>query len=73
MVGVEQASKLSACDDMKHILTNAACVTETPIQLVSRDHLSQLCKRCFGQGRDWALFKEDHAAAYKQLPLGPRD
>ena len=72
-LGVEQASKLRAFGDLKHSLTNAACVTETPIQLVSWDHLSHLFMRCCGQGRDWALFKADREAAYKQIPIDPRD
>ena len=72
-LGVERASKLRACDDLKHSLTNAACVTETPIRMASRAHLSQLCKRCCSHGRDWALLKVDREAAYKHPPLGPRD
>ena len=71
--GVEQASKLRACDDLRHSLANQACLIATPIQLVSRAHLAQLCKRSCGDGRDWALFKADHEAAYKKLPLAQAD
>ena len=71
--GVEQAEKLRACDDLKHGLANQACRVHTPIKLVSWDHLSQLCRSFAKDGRDWALFKADHEAAYKQLPLDPAD
>ena len=71
--GVEQAEKLRACDDLKHGLTNQACRVHTPIRLVSWDHLSQLCRTFARDGRDWALFKADHEAAYKQLPMDPAD
>ena len=40
--GVVQAEKLRACDDLRQILTNLAWHVTTPIQLVSRDHISQL-------------------------------
>ena len=72
-LGVEQAGKLRACDDLKHGLTNQACRAHTPIKLVSWGHLSQLCRSFAKDGRDWALFKADNEAAYKQLPLGPAD
>ena len=71
--GVEQAAKLRACDDLRHSMTNSACSVMTPIQLVSWDHLAQLCRRSCGKSRDWALIKADHEAAYKQLPLRPED
>ena len=71
--GVEQAAKLRACDDLRQILTNSACSVLTPIKLVSWGHLAQLCRRSCGKSRDWALFKADHEAAYKQLPLRPQD
>ena len=67
--GAEQADKLRACDDLKHGLTTKACRIKTPIKLVSRRHVSQLCRSYASDGRDWALFKADHEAAYKQLPL----
>ena len=70
--GVEQADKLRACDDLKHGLTNKACQITTPIKLVSWGHVSQLRRSYASDGRDWALFKADHEAAYKQLPLGPK-
>ena len=72
-LGVEQAEKLRACDDLKHGLANQACRVHTPIKLVSWDHLSQLCRTFAKGGRDWALFKADHEAAYNTLPLGPAD
>ena len=68
-VGVDQAEKLRACGDLKHGLANKACQILTPIKLVSWGHVSQLCRRYASGGRDWALFKADHEAAYKQLPL----
>ena len=71
--GVEQAAKLRACDDLRHSLTNSACSVLTPIQLVSWDHLAQLCRRSCGKSRDWARAKAVHEASYKQLPLRPKD
>ena len=69
--GVEQADKLRACDDLNHILTNAACRVRPPIKLVSWGHASQLCRTFACDGGEWDLFKADHEAAYKQLPLDP--
>ena len=71
--GAEQGANVRACDDLKHSLTNSACAVLSPIQLVSWGHLSQLCRRSCGTGRDWALLKADHEAAYKQLPIAPAD
>ena len=67
--GVEQGSKLRACDDLRHSRTNLACVVETPIKLVSWDHLAELTHLVNDGTRDWAFMKADHEAAYKQLPL----
>ena len=71
--GVEQADKLRACDDIKHSLTNSACRVHTPIKLVSWGRVSKLCRSYSVDGRDWALFKSDHEAAYKRLPIDPGD
>ena len=70
-IGVAQASKLREFGDLKHCLANQACVVDTPVQLASCGHLEQLCKCSCRDRRDWALFKEDHEAEYKQLPLAP--
>ena len=70
---MEQDANVRACDDLKHCLDNSACAVLSPIQLVSWGHLSQLCRRSCGTGRDWALLKADHEAAYKQLPPVPDD
>ena len=67
--GVEQSDKLRAFDDIRHSRTNLACVVETPIKLVSWDHLTELTHLVNTNDRDWAFFKADHEAAYKQLPL----
>ena len=69
--GVEQAAKLRACDDLKHSLANSACTILTPLQLVSRGHLSQLRWKCYQTGRDWSMFKAERETAYKQLPHQP--
>ena len=71
--GVEQAAKFRACDDSNHSLTNSACSAVTPIQMVAWDHISQLCRRCCKQGRDWALFKADREADYKLLSIAPKE
>ena len=67
--GVEQGAKLRACDDLRHSRTNLSCVVETPIKLVSWDHLAELTNLVNDGSRDWGFFKADHEAAYKQLPL----
>ena len=67
--GVKQGAKLRACDDLRYSRTNLACVVETPIKLVSWDHLAELTHLVNDRTRDWAFLKADHEAAYKQLPL----
>ena len=53
---VDQAGKLRARDDLKHALTNTACQIKTPIWLVSRGHVSQLCFEYATGEQYWALF-----------------
>ena len=72
-LGGEQSDNLRACDDLNHSLANAACRVRTPIELVPRGNVSQLCRSYATDGREWALFNADHEAAYKQLPLDPAD
>ena len=67
--GVEQADKLRACDDLRHSMTNLACVVLTPIKLASWDHVAEMCSQIREPNRDWHFFKADHEAAYKQLPI----
>lgn len=45
----------------------------SPIRLAPWGHLAQMRKRCRHGERDWALFKADHEAAYKQLPIALKD
>ena len=71
--GVKKGSKLRACDDLKRSLTNQCCQVRTPIQLVSWDHSAQLSQLCGGDSDESHLFKADHEAAYKQLPIAPSD
>ena len=71
--GVPQSSKLRACDDLRHSLTNEACAVTSPIQLVSWDHIAQIFRLVCSDGREWQLFKADHEAAYKQLPIRTLD
>ena len=72
-IGVEQADKLRACDDLRRSLANSACRVRTPIKLVSWGHVSQMCRSYAVDGRHCALFKADREAAYKQLPIDPAD
>ena len=71
--GAKQDAKLRACDDLKHSLTNRCCWNKTPIKLAPRGHLAQLSSIMAEQGDDWHLFKDDHEAAYKKLPIAPDD
>ena len=70
--GVEQSNNLRACGDLRHARTNLACAVETPIKLVRWRHLAELSNLVKLGGRDWAFFKADNEAAYKQLPLDPK-
>lgn len=65
----EQSNKMRACDDLGRARTNLACVVETPIRLVSWGHLTDLKILANAGKRDWALFKADREASYKQLPM----
>ena len=67
--GVRKGEKLRACDDLRHSAANLSCAVETPTKLVSRGHLSELCRRVELPGRDWRFMKADPADSYKQLPL----
>ena len=58
--GVKQDAELRAFGDLEHGLTNTDFAAHTPIQLVSWDHLAQLCRRSCGSSRDGALIKADH-------------
>ena len=71
--GVLQTDKPRACDDSKNSMTNLACTVETPIQLVSRCNVAQLSNLLASRGGDWVMFKADHKADYKQLPIDPAD
>ena len=64
---------MRACGDLKHSLANLACTVSAPIQLVSWGHLTQLPHLLTKGGGDWVLFKADHEAAYKQIPIDPAD
>ena len=68
-----QTYKLRACDDLKHWMTNLACAAETPTQLDSWDNIAQLSNHLASMGGDWVMFKADHKAAYRQLPIDPAD
>ena len=70
-VGVEQAGKLRACDDLKHNWANLACSVWTPITLPTWDHIAQSALDLRKRKLDWEFTKEDHASAYKNLPLLP--
>ena len=71
--GVLQADKLRACDDLKHSMANLACTAATPIQLLSWGNIAQISAILAAGGGDWATFKDDRKAAYKQLPIDPAD
>ena len=70
--GVSQGSKLRACDDLRHNMTNLCTSILTPITLPTWDHLAQMAKIAHLTNRNWDFLKGDHASAYKQLPLGPK-
>ena len=52
-------------------MANLTCAVGTPIQLISCGNFAQLSAMLAAGGGDWAMFKADHKAAYKQLPIGP--
>ena len=61
--GVEQSDKPRASDDLRRARANLACVVETPIKLVSWDHLAERPNLVNAQDRVWAFSKSDHEAA----------
>ena len=69
--GVSQQDKLRACDDLRHSGTNAACLIRTPNSLPTWDHIAQMALKGAASQPNWSFFKEDHASAYKWLPLLP--
>ena len=72
--GVTQADKVRACDDLRHSMTSLSCAVLTPIKLASWGHIVQLSHLLTKpHSADWGLFKADHEAAYKQLPIDPAD
>ena len=54
-------------------MADLACSVHAPIQLVSWGNIARLSHLLSRDGVDWVLMKADHEAAYKQLPIGPRD
>ena len=71
--GVLQAERLLACDDSKHSMANLTCAVETPIQLLSWYNIAQISTMLADGGGDCMMFKADHKAAYKKLPIDPDD
>ena len=70
---MSRSGKLRACDDLKHSMTNLARSVETPNHLVSWDYMVQIPQLLSQGWGDWSLFKADHEAGYKQLPIDPAD
>ena len=66
-----QMDKVRACGDFKYGRVNLARTVRTPITLPTWDHIGQLCLGVLGSDVDWAFFKADHEAAYKNWPLSP--
>ena len=62
-LGVPQADKLRACDDMIRSIPNLACAVETPIQLLSRDNIAHISSMLAAGGGDWVMFKADRKGA----------
>ena len=69
--GVDQQDKIRSCDDLKYSTTNEYCTVWTPIKLPTWDHLAQISLDLKDTNEPWIFFKQDHASAYKQLPLDP--
>ena len=69
--GVQQPDKVRAVDDLRHARTNTACQIATPNTLPTWDHIAQLALTGAAYQTNWSFFKEDHASAYKWLPLQP--
>ena len=69
---VYQHGKLRPCDNLRRSHSNAASSVGTPVSLPTVDHLAFLLDAIQGKdGRACAVFKADHANAYRQLPLRP--
>ena len=67
--GSEKGTKLRARGDLRHSMTNLACVVLTPGTLAAWDRLAGISRLLNKDDRDWRFVKADHEAAYKQLPL----
>ena len=52
-----QDSKLRPCGDLRHNLTNVCAAILTPINLPTRDRLSEIAKSLHHTSRDWSFFK----------------
>ena len=67
-----QGDKTRFCDNFKRSCTNRCASTDTPIKLPSADTLAEIATRLSRpDGGQVALWKSDHEAAYKQLPVNP--
>ena len=66
-----QVGKIRACGDLKYGLVNPRCADRTPIKLPTWGHIGQMCLDCADADRELPFSKSDHAAAYKNMPLGP--
>ena len=65
----EQGEKLRACDDLRHSLTNLACVVLTPAKFPAWGHIAEISRLLNKDSRDWGFPKADREASYKQPPL----
>ena len=54
-------------------MANLARAVATPIHLLACGNISQISSMLAAGGGDWAMFKADRRAAYKQLPIDPAD
>ena len=70
-LGVDQADKPRACDDLKHNGANLYLAVWTPIKLPTWDHIAQMCLNVRPSKKSWGFFKADHEAACAQLPMRP--
>ena len=69
--GLPQADKLRACDNCKRSGTNALAYIGSKIRLPKHEDLAEIANGVGTACGEVGLFKCDHLAAFKQLPICP--
>ena len=69
--GVDQSGKIRPGGDLIYSTTNEHFAVTASTELPNWGHIAQMAINIADSDRSWAFMKNGHAAAYKQLPIGP--